>query len=368
MAKRMKTKVVMIQPYNTPYRNELFNLISDYEDIDLTLLYISKRGEDRKWKDNLQTRFKEVQVKCKVRQINYVETETRLNYIDFIKKILLISPDVVIQILAKYAILINYVLFWKKVSLIHWSEATLVKENNINWFKKKKYLKWHLRLPKAFLFPGRLAKEYHEYCGFDLNNKVFYAPNSIDTLYTISEKELADKYANIQPIKFLFVGSFVEQKGFHLLNAVFNKLKKGNFNVELHVAGDGQVKPAEGIINHGFLTKEELVELYKSCHVFIIPSLADCNPLSLIEAAKTGNNLLVSKGVGNYPELVDGNGYIFEIDNEYDLFAQCMKIITTNKDDLLRMGKRSIELASEITHQNTAKSFYEAIKYVTKKT
>ena len=102
--------------------------------------------------------------------------------------------------------------------------------------------------------------------------------------------------------------------------------------------------------------------------MFIIPSLADCNPLSLIEAAKTGNNLLVSKGVGNYPELVDGNGYIFEIDNEYDLFAQCMKIITTNKDDLLRMGKRSIELASEITHQNTAKSFYEAIKYVTKKT
>jgi len=53
----MKKKVIIIQGYNTPYRNELFNLIADYEDIDLTLLYISQRGENKKWKDDLPTRL-----------------------------------------------------------------------------------------------------------------------------------------------------------------------------------------------------------------------------------------------------------------------------------------------------------------------
>ncbi|CAB1057632.1 hypothetical protein D1BOALGB6SA_2385 [Olavius sp. associated proteobacterium Delta 1] len=80
----MKIKVIIIQGYNTPYRNELFNTISDFEDVDLTLLYISKKGEDRKWREDLLPRFKEVPVRCKVSQTNYVKTHTRLNYIDFL--------------------------------------------------------------------------------------------------------------------------------------------------------------------------------------------------------------------------------------------------------------------------------------------
>jgi len=362
----MKTRVVIIQGYNTPYRNELFNLISDYEDIDLTLLYISKRGENKKWKDNLPTRFKEVQVRCEIRQVSYVDKETKLNYLDFLKKIILLNPDVIISGLSKYTILINYVRFWKKLRLVHWSEATMVTERGINWFKKP-YLKWHMRLPKAFLVPGRLAKEYHKFCGFDLNNKMFYAPNSVDDIYTISEGELAKKYASIRPLKFLFVGSFVEQKGFHILNAVFNRLKEHNYDIDLHVAGDGPVNHSENIDNHGFLKKEETMMLYKNCHVFIIPSLADCNPLSLIEAAKDGNVLLASKGVGNHPELVNGNGYVFNINDEDDLFRQCEKIISASRDDLIKMGRKSIELVSAISHKNTAESFHEAIKLVMKK-
>jgi len=213
----MKKKVIIIQGYNTPYRNELFNLIADYEDIDLTLLYISQRGENKKWKDDLPTRFREIQVKCKVSCVGYVEKETKLNYFDFIKKIVQLNPDVIISTLNKRTILINYVRFWKKLQLIHWSEATMVTERGINWFAKP-YLKWHMNLPKAFLFPGRLAQEYHELCGFDVNNRMFFAPNSIDHIYNVTEEELAKKYACIKPLKFLFVGSFVKQKGFHILN------------------------------------------------------------------------------------------------------------------------------------------------------
>jgi glycosyltransferase involved in cell wall biosynthesis len=363
---KKKLNVVIIQGYNTPYRNELFNLIADHDDIKLTLLYVSKRGENKKWQDALPTRFKEVQVHCKIHPQSYVDKKTKLNYFDFLWKIILLDPDVVISTLSKKTILLYYVQFWKKVRLIHWSEATLVTEHGNNWYKKH-YLKWHLKLPMAFLFPGRLAKEYHEHCGFDLINKTFYAPNSVDEIYALSERELEEKFANIRPLKFLFIGSFVENKGFHLLNSVFRRLTDANYDIELHVAGDGPLRPAEGIIDHGFLKKDEIAALNKKCHAFIMPSLADCNPLSLIEAAKAGNILLASKGVGNHPELINGNGYIFEINNEADLFTQCIKVIQASKEDLLEMGKRSVELAADITHENTARAFYDSIQYVTKK-
>jgi glycosyltransferase involved in cell wall biosynthesis len=367
MIKKIKTiKVIIIQGYNTPYRNELFNQIADIEDINLTLLYVSKRGENKKWQDDLPARFKAVQVHCKIHLLDYEGKKTKLNYLDFLWKIVLLNPDVVISGLSIKTIYLYYARFWKKLKLIHWSEATMVTERGINWYKKL-YLKWHMKLPMAFLFPGRLAKEYHEHCGFDLAGKVFYAPNSVDEIYSVSEKELAEKFANIRPLKLLFIGSFVKRKGFHMLNAVFKRLADANYNFELHVAGDGPIRPAEGIINHGFLKKEEIAALNKKCHAFIMPSLADCNPLSLIEAAKSGNVLLASKGVGNHPELVNGNGYVFEIDNEDDLFAQCVKMMQANKEDLLKMGKRSVELAAGITHENTAKAFYDAIQYVAKK-
>ncbi len=363
---KKKINVVIIQGYNTPYRNELFNQIADHEDIDLTLLYVSRRGENKKWQDDLPARFREVQARCKIQQLNYVDKRSKLNYPDFFWKIVSIDPDVVISVLDKKTILFRYVRFWKRFRLIHWSEATLVTERGINWYKKH-YLKWHIKLPMAFLFPGKLAREYHEHCGFDLAGKVFCAPNSVDAIYAVSEKELAEKFATIRPLKFLFVGSFVENKGFLTLNAVFKRLADANYNMELHVAGDGPVRPVEGIINHGFLKKEEIAALNKRCHAFIMPSHADCNPLSLIEAAKAGNVLLASKGVGNHPELVNGNGYIFEIDNEDDLYAQCVKMLQASKEDLLQMGRRSVELAAGITHENSARAFQAAIQYVAKK-
>jgi glycosyltransferase involved in cell wall biosynthesis len=360
----MKKNVVIIQGYNTPYRNELFNSISEYEDIDLTLLYVEQKGENRKWQDELQTKFKEVQVKCHVKQINYEETRTALSYADLAHKIIVLNPDVVISQLNKITILIRYLLFWKKVALIHWSEATRITENDVNWFSKG-YLKHHLNMPQAFLFPGRLAKEYHEYCGFSLDDKTFYAPNSVDDIYKITEKDLSGKFSCTNPVRFLFIGSFVERKGFHHLNEVVNRFKQENHPVEFHVAGDGPVRPSENIINHGFVTKQEALQLCKNSHVFLMPSLYDCNPLSLIEAAKTGNILIASKGVGNYPELIDGNGFITEIDSADSLYDQCVMLLSKRNGKLLEMAKRSIEISRNISHSNTAGAFHDAIQFVT---
>lgn len=367
MDKEKKIKVVIIQPYNTPYRNELFNQISSYKDIDLYLVYIEELSENRKWKEQLKSDFYEIQVKCITKKKSYEENSTKINLIDFLKVLYRINPDVIISQLNKYTIFLKYAFFWKNINLIHWSEGTIVTASGINWYNLPHY-KTHLSLPKAFLFPGNLAKDYHNFCGFRLNeNNVFYAPNSVDEKFRIHENEFQEKFNNLKPIKFLFIGSFVERKGFNILNKAFTELFIKYSNIELHVAGDGPIKPLDKAINHGFVNVEQAINLYKECHVFIMPSFLDCNPLSVIEAAKCGCILLLSDGVGNYFEMIDGNGEVFKLNDVNSLVRSIENIIKKDENEMLQMGQKSIGLSSAISHNNTAESFYNAIKFVMKK-
>ena len=362
-----KIKVVIIQPYNTPYRNELFNQIASFEDIDLYLVYIEELSENRKWKEQLITNFHEIQVKCKTKKKSYEENNTIINLADLIKVFYRINPDIIISQLSKYSIFLSYAFFWKNINLIHWSEGTIVTANGVNWFNLP-HLRTHKKLPKAFLFPGKLAKDYHNYCGFDLTKEnVFFAPNSVDKSFHINEQEFAAKFKNIETIKFLFIGSYVERKGFDILNNAFSELFKKHSNIELHVAGDGPIKQLDNAINHGFVNLEQAIELYKECHVFIMPSLLDCNPLSVIEAAKCGSILLLSDGVGNYAEMIDGNGILFKMNDVESIIQAVESIIHKSQNELIEMGNKSISLSSAISHQNTAQSFYNAIKFVMKK-
>lgn len=356
----MKKKVVIIQDYNTPYRNELFNRIAEYEDIDLTLLYVSQKSENRQWQDHLESRFREVQVNCSVQTVDFETIRTRLDYTDFIRKIWSLDPDIVISQLGKLTVLIRYSMFWKRVPLVIWSEATMITEGGRNWFEKP-YLKHHMHLAKAFLVPGRMAREYLEYCGFELQNRMFNAPNSVDECYCIAESDFANKFTPHAPVRFLFVGSFVERKGFHLVNAVFRRLRQLRTDFEFHVAGAGPIEPAAGMIHHGFVTKNESLELYRNSHIFLMPSLWDCNPLSVIEAAKTGNVIVASDGVGNHPELINGNGFVFAANHEDELFQACKTLLEKSNAELEAMGRRSLALSEPISHEASARSFHEAI-------
>lgn len=359
---KLKTKVVIIQAYNTPYRNELFNQINYFDDIKLYLVYVGVKTADRQWDEQFESNFEEYQIKVNSKKISFEKNITKLNYIHLIKTISDINPDVIISQLGKQTILLRYILFWKKIKLVHWSEATYVTEKGINWYKKP-YLKFNLNLVDSFLFPGKMAKEYHQFCGFNLNNEnVFYAPNSVDSIFNITEREFNHKFNQTIKIRFLFIGSYIHRKSFDVLNDAFSYLTNKYENIEFHIAGAGPISPIHGAINHGFVNKSQAVELYKQSHVFIMPSLWDCNPLSVIEAAKCGCILLLSDGVGNYPELVDGNGFVFERANKEAIIEAVENLIKPN-NELVKMANKSIELSASINHSNTAKAFYNAIQY-----
>ena len=88
----------------------------------------------------------------------------------------------------------------------------------------------------------------------------------------------------------------------------------GRKNVWL-IAGEGPLRSeiknesnrkgmADSVRLLGHVSQDRMYELYALADIFALPSISDPNPLSSIEAAFAGLPLLISKRLGNYPELM----------------------------------------------------------------
>jgi len=64
----------------------------------------------------------------------------------------------------------------------------------------------------------------------------------------------------------------------------------------------------------GEVSRHEIAELYALADCMLLPSIADPNPLAVVEALWSGLPLLLSSHVGNHPEAVKSglNGYVFD--------------------------------------------------------
>ncbi len=137
-------------------------------------------------------------------------------------------------------------------------------------------------------------------------------------------------------IKLLFVGNVRFLKGFDILIKTLDVMSI-DLEIELLVAGnveDSSLKYDRPYINYlGFLTKEDLAEVYQDSDVVVLPSRFDSFGIVVCEALSFGTLVVVSKFAGAseiikmYPEL----GEIFD-GTSSDLIVALRKIM---KDDAL---------------------------------
>jgi glycosyltransferase involved in cell wall biosynthesis len=369
----MKKRVFILQPSAAgTYRIGLFNALNNYEEIDLTVVYYSQSEERRKGYDLEYTKsivrnFKEINLNTKVKHISYEHVRLKPNYLKFMLLILKENPDVIIAASHEFGKFLGLFTPFFKYKIINWAETTKITAKNRIPGKKAKYL-YYPKI-KANIIPGKQTNDYYKDIPFIKKSIPFYyAPNTVDnSLYSINREELIKKFRDTDTIKFVFAGSLIERKGFHLLKdaiKIMNK-KKYSYKFELHCLGNGTLKEdIQNIVYPGFLNGNDYAEYLKSMHVLVLPSLWDCNPLVVIEAAIAGNIILLSDGVGCWPELCQDNGILFKRDSVEAIVEVLEKILKLSKEEMLKMAIRSLEISKEITHENSAKAFKEAIDYV----
>ena len=131
-------------------------------------------------------------------------------------------------------------------------------------------------------------------------------------------------------------------------------------NLKILIAGEGPdrklisrfVKNADldsSVILLGQKTQDEMVELYSISDAFMLPSLKDPNPLSVIEALWSGLPIFISIGCGNHPEAVEErvNGWVISHEDTDALRIAFTEMIGQTKREREVFGSKSFKLANE---------------------
>jgi glycosyltransferase involved in cell wall biosynthesis len=129
------------------------------------------------------------------------------------------------------------------------------------------------------------------------------------------------KVAPDRPIRFLFIGWMIKEKGVNELLSAIRELR-GIYEFTVTFIGGGTLLESvrstiktsgweESISALGWISKEDFGNVFEAADIFVLPSYAEGFPLSLIEAFSQGLPAICSDVGGISDSLHDGvNGYL----------------------------------------------------------
>lgn len=176
----------------------------------------------------------------------------------------------------------------------------------------------------------------------NINKNVIYIPNGIDIVKFTKLHNRIRRFANFTAPKILFVGRKNDPvKGFSILETALESVKKEIPQAKLLVAG-------------GDLPGDEVLRLYQKANLFVLPSLSEGFPLTLLEAWASGLPVVAMK-VGELPYLIkDGvNGYLVDPGSADKLALVIIKALKNR--DLAKLGENGYNLAKEFKWEKTAR-------------
>jgi len=181
-------------------------------------------------------------------------------------------------------------------------------------------------------------------------------------------KQFKEKKENQFPHKFLFVARYIEKKGLKDLWKAFIQLDdERSMDWELWCCGSGDLekdKPAHKKIRHfGFVQPEELAVIAAQTGVFVLPSHFEPWGVVVHEFGAAGFPMICSHEVGASTKFLnqDENGFKFKAGDIEALKSAMRKITELSDNELIAMGKKSVELASGITPETWSKNQIDLI-------
>jgi len=169
------------------------------------------------------------------------------------------------------------------------------------------------------------------------------------------------------PHNFLYVGRFVEIKGLQELVDGFIELSKEiNHDWTLTLVGAGPLKSNlpknSNIIYKDFLQPKELPSLVKTTGCFVLPSRVEPWGVVLHEFAGAGLPLIATNICGAATAFIRAgyNGFLHEPNSKEAVKQSLLKIIKTDNEGLIEMGKRSHRLSYHITKESWASTLLSA--------
>lgn len=179
-----------------------------------------------------------------------------------------------------------------------------------------------------------LSKRVQEYFKDAYNRETVYIPNAVNMPDILSADEIAEKYSLEKDGYLLFLGRLVPEKGVHHLIQAFKKVQSDKRLVIVGGASDTDdyvkellnlARDDSRIIFTGFAQGRLLSELYSNAYVYVLPSLLEGMPLSLLEALSYKNCCVVSD-IEECKEVVEDKAFVAKAGDVDALYNTLQKL------------------------------------------
>jgi len=251
----------------------------------------------------------------------------------------------------------------------------------------------NLKIPVVVRFPGppdKRQKAEIEKCSAVIANgdavnrlknmasrNLFDIPPGVDSnIFKPMANKVREKYNFHDKKLLLFVGRFVPLKNLPFLLKTFAKIAKEDSGVRLMMVGEGpldgkirrlsrKLKVSERVIFTGKITNEELPQYYSAADIFVMPSVYDNFPNSILEAMSCELSIVATNVGGILMQVKHGeNGFLVESGN-INQFKEAVITLLDNSSLSMEMGKRNRELVKKKYSWSTSakklKEVYESI-------
>lgn len=177
--------------------------------------------------------------------------------------------------------------------------------------------------------------------------KVTVIPAGVDTALW---RRPTPRRAEAGPVSVLFVGGDLRRKGGDVLIQAVRRLRADPDlpEVELHLVTTADVDPEPGVQVHRGLTSNspELIARYHAADVFCLPTLGDCLPMVLTEAA-AAELPIVSTDVGAIADVVQPGvtGELVE-PGDAEMLTASLRRLVADPDTRTAYGRAAAALAT----------------------
>ncbi|MDO8725275.1 MAG: glycosyltransferase family 4 protein [Candidatus Methanoperedens sp.] len=202
--------------------------------------------------------------------------------------------------------------------------------------------------------------------------------NGIDhEQFSPKRRNIAEGLETNKPIV-LFSGRFIALKGINILVRAMRTVISETKDVHFAFAGpEANIKwvkmfENEGIPSHfytflGYIPHSEMPEIYSNASIFVLPSLIESFPFSILEAMSSGVPVIASN-VGGVPEMIDDevDGLLVPPGNP-EILAKKLLFLLDNESERKKISKKAREkilgkFTSEIMTDKTEKIYEQILK------
>lgn len=229
-----------------------------------------------------------------------------------------------------------------------------------------KWLAWVYSKAEIIIYPTKFGHEILHH--LTEKDKTFTVVSNGVNIERYKIKDVGDFHNRFNipknTLNIVYVGRLYPEKSIDTLIKAIPHIIKEQKNIHVMLAGAGHVRPKlEKLVDSldvrkyitflGLVSDEDKILAYNAGDIFISPSFAELEGMTVLEAMACGKPIIVPDAEMNAARFfIDGNGFLFETENHIDLAEKTLKLIA-NPDLLKKMGKISFEKSKHYNIHNS---------------